>query len=150
MNKLFRGWVLGFCALGCGAPASDGSAPAADDSVNRVTSGEEASALILPLFCSKDSDCTSRNAYCKFLEGACEGRGTCEPRAGICPQIFRPVCGCDRRTYPNACVAARAGVSILHQGECAPNPCATVLCPPGQYCIVKRATASCEPMPVAP
>jgi hypothetical protein len=141
-------------------------------------------------FCTKNVDCLSSDAYCKFREGSCAGRGVCAKRPAICTKIFDPVCACDGRTYPNACMAATAGVSIVHEGGCAPrrvcgglanvpcpkssvciddptdtcdptqggsdcsgicvpapNLCATVLCPPGEYCVVKGEAATCEPRP---
>jgi hypothetical protein len=218
MNTPFRyGWVLGLAVLGCGGtPASDDAMPSEDDRRKSASSGEQSSALVFPIFCAQNADCASSNAYCKFRDGVCEGRGICETRPRICSQIFAPVCGCDRRTYPNACLAARAGVSVSHEGACStrpscggiggqgctdplicvedpgdscnpsegdvdctgicickpqslcppgmhwdaapticacvpdPNPCAVVLCPPGDHCVVRSARPNCEPVPEGP
>ena len=150
MNKLFRCcWAIGLCAMGCsGAPVSDGSIPAGDDQQEGASAGEQTSNLVVPGFCVKDSDCTSSNAYCKFRDGVCEGRGICETRARICQQIFAPVCGCDGRTYPNACVASRAGVSLVHQGACEARPICGGLgglqCPKPSVCV-DDPSDSCDP-----
>ena len=36
----------------------------------------------------------------------------------MCTMDYTPICGCDGKTYPNACVARQAGVSVLSEGEC--------------------------------
>jgi hypothetical protein len=36
----------------------------------------------------------------------------------ICTEHYEPVCGCDGRTYGNACHAQREGVRVAQQGEC--------------------------------
>jgi hypothetical protein len=73
------------------------------------------------------------------LLGACEGPAdaTAQPEAPpattrqpaecvrtppaepmVCTMDWRPVCGCDGITYPNACGARAAGVPEFRDGEC--------------------------------
>ena len=83
-----------------------------------------------------------------------DGMGSCSRITTICTREYRPVCGCDGRTYPTACVAHSSSVSVLHEGECTTpatddasqgQSCGSrgqAPCPSGQVCI-RPVTAAC-------
>ncbi len=59
--------------------------------------------------------------FCQHPTGACfifDIGGTCARVPRFCPQIYRPVCGCNGKTYPNDCVRQAAMVSKAHDGKC--------------------------------
>jgi hypothetical protein len=58
--------------------------------------------------------------FCNFPVSAGCGNepGVCEAIPDQCSQQFVPVCGCDRVTYSNECLARAAGVSVAGPGEC--------------------------------
>jgi hypothetical protein len=62
--------------------------------------------------------------YCSFDSGcgASDRQGTCQAPPTICNDAVVPVCGCDGKTYPNACYAARAQQSVQKTGACTPAP----------------------------
>ncbi len=70
---------------------------------------------LLGLTCAKGEYCAfATKANC----GAGDMTGTCATRPQMCMQLYKPVCGCDDTTYSNSCMAASAGVSVLHDGAC--------------------------------
>jgi hypothetical protein len=59
--------------------------------------------------------------FCQRQAGQCfiaDISGTCARIPRFCPRIFRPVCGCDGKTYANDCERMRARVSKNHDGKC--------------------------------
>lgn len=83
--------------------------------------------------------------YCAFEEdaacGAADRSGTCKPIPEMCTQQYEPVCGCDDKTYPNACAAAQAGISVGRKGECAPPTAPTLT--EGQLCGTRGVQGDC-------
>ncbi|MGH1403571.1 MAG: Kazal-type serine protease inhibitor domain-containing protein [Alphaproteobacteria bacterium] len=66
-------------------------------------------------------DC-SDTQYCDYPVGANCGHddypGVCRARPRVCTQEYKPVCGCDNHTYPNACSAHSAGTSVASDHPC--------------------------------
>jgi hypothetical protein len=56
--------------------------------------------------------------YCAKDAGDCDGAGVCLPVPSECPDLDEPVCGCDNRTFANACDAAASGVNVAYVGRC--------------------------------
>ncbi len=78
-------------------------------------------ALNLPHpLCLSNKDCNG-GWYCH--KNTCgDILGVCQRRPQICIEVYNPVCGCDGRIYPNACVAASYGVNTMGYGNCTSEP----------------------------
>jgi hypothetical protein len=45
-----------------------------------------------------------------------------KPRKEVmCTTQYQPVCGCDQKTYSNACEADAVDIHVTHEGECTAN-----------------------------
>ncbi|HEV7670402.1 MAG TPA: hypothetical protein VGS22_17935 [Thermoanaerobaculia bacterium] len=72
--------------------------------------------------CSGNDQCGAEE-FCARWVGECGKPGLCEARPKDCAEhghsYVKPMCGCDGKTYDNACLAAAAGASVDHEGPCA-------------------------------
>jgi hypothetical protein len=64
--------------------------------------------LIMVLICATCNEKSGSNGSCLS-----------EPDLNkVCTKQYVPVCGCDGKNYPNACLAKANGVNSFSQGEC--------------------------------
>ncbi len=59
--------------------------------------------------------------WCSYTDNSCgsgDQTGVCKQRPEICTMDYKPVCGCDGKTYSNACNANLAGTDVAKEGDC--------------------------------
>ena len=68
---------------------------------------------------SWSTPCESSKNFCLVPAGQCgEEPGKCQLKPTTCTMQHEPVCGCDRKTHGNECMANGKGVNVWHDGEC--------------------------------
>jgi hypothetical protein len=109
------------------SPCKDGETMQADCNTCTCSRGQWQCTLIacepagkgcggfLGMTCAADEYCAYQpGEYC----GAADASSTCKKRPSGCTKESDPVCGCDQKTYGNACAAAAAGTGIYERGQC--------------------------------
>jgi hypothetical protein len=64
--------------------------------------------------------CTD-DTYCDYKPGDCmtpDATGVCRPRPRFCPLVCNGACGCDGKSYCNACEAHNAGFDDTKAAFC--------------------------------
>ena len=71
--------------------------------------------------CQDHVDCPAER-ICSRVDPTCQspvtGRCLHYPPGSACPTVLIPVCGCDGKTYSNACFLDLEGAVLEHVGEC--------------------------------
>lgn len=73
-----------------------------------------------PLFALVSLFVLSITSSCNQEKMNCIQEDKIDPTA-MCTQQYDPVCGCNKQTYGNACIAENAGVTSWESGECPKN-----------------------------
>lgn len=105
-----------------GASPSESDAPPSDQPIPEAGEGGPTGKICG----ARAGDTCKADEYCAYEAGqycgAADASATCKPRPEMCTRDYRPVCGCDNKTYGNPCSAAAAGQGVLSIGECPPSP----------------------------
>ncbi|MCO4763341.1 MAG: hypothetical protein KC502_17625 [Myxococcales bacterium] len=71
---------------------------------------------------------------------ACVGDGECVKLPVVCDATNKPVCGCNGKTYTNACLLAQAQQNSKNTGQCSASTCTEgqAGCAANAYCAVPQ------------
>lgn len=138
------------CNASCGICAPPGAGCLAIECVDAGSAADAGS----PVICGTIAGLVcGPGEYCEYggdpTCGGDDSGGYCYPRPTGCPDIYRPVCGCDRVTYSNECDAHAAGVGVAYPSPCEtpvpPPDCRTTGCSAGYSCQLCWRDYACLP-----
>jgi hypothetical protein len=86
----------------------------------------------------------NKGFFCDQVSCAKSAKGSCVQIPGICPMVYKPVCGCDNKTYGNDCIRRAAQVSLNYVGQCKPAQCQVDCdCTQGLMCVKSSTGNQC-------
>lgn len=150
--------LISLFAMGCAgnpSPSDTESGPQeaakkqATETNQASESKTEAKEKALGKECLYNTQC-EEGEFCK--RDGCTAAGNCAAKPEMCTMDWNPVCGCDGRTYGNACAAAAEGEIVASKGECAGAPKqkadALTMCGSNEECgdgyFCEKAIGDCE------
>ncbi len=99
-----------------------------------------------------DSNKDTVSDITKEITGKCNSR-TVKIEIEVCPTMIDPVCGMDKQTYSNACMAKQAGSSVDYTGSCVTKPICQSdgqpVCGTDQQTYTDRCVANAAGVPIA-
>lgn len=118
LTVMLGAWTVSSFAHGCAEaqarPAGEESAATPSGTTAESSPPAQTCGGLVAIPCPADQFC-DLGSHC----GATDQSGLCRPIPEACTTQYQPVCGCDGKTYSNACVAHTQRVSVAAQGPCA-------------------------------